>query len=91
MLENRVRRKIFGPERDMVTGEWRRLQNEELYAVYSSPNVIRMTKSRRTRWAWHLALMGKGGVHKGFWWGDLRERDYLEDVSVDGGSMELFS
>jgi hypothetical protein len=54
-----VLRKIFGPKRDEVTGEWRRLLNEELYAVYSSPNIIRVIKSRRLRWAGHVARVGK--------------------------------
>ena len=52
-------RKISGPERDEVTGEWRRLHNEELYAVYSSPNIIRVIKSRRLGWAGHVARMGE--------------------------------
>jgi hypothetical protein len=58
VFENRVLRKIFGPKRDEMTGEWRRLHNEELYAQYSSPNSIRVIKSRRMRWAGHVALMG---------------------------------
>ena len=59
VFENRVLRRIFGPKRDEVTGEWRRLHNEELYAVYSSPNIIRVIKSRRLRWAGHVACMGE--------------------------------
>jgi hypothetical protein len=59
VFENRVLRRIFGPKRDEVTGEWRRLHNEELNDLYSSPN-IRMIKSRRMRWAGHVARMGKG-------------------------------
>jgi hypothetical protein len=54
-----VLRKIFGPKRDEVTGEWRRLHNEELYALYSSPNIIQVYKSRRLRWAGHVACMGE--------------------------------
>jgi hypothetical protein len=54
-----VLRRIFGPKRDEVTGEWRRLHNKELYALYSSPNIIRVTKSRRLRWAGHVARMGE--------------------------------
>jgi hypothetical protein len=54
-----LRRKIFGPESDEVTGEWRRLHNEELYAVYFSPNIIRVIKSRRLKWAGHVARMGE--------------------------------
>jgi hypothetical protein len=58
VFENKVLRKIFGPKRDEVTGEWRRLHNKELYALYSSPNIIRVIKSRRLRWAGHVARMG---------------------------------
>jgi hypothetical protein len=59
VFENRVLRRIFGPEKDEVTGEWRRLHNEELYALYSSPNIIRVIKSKRLRWAKHVAHMGE--------------------------------
>ena len=51
---------IFGPRRDEVTGEWRRLHNEELNDLYSSPNIVRVIKSRRMRWAGHVARMGEG-------------------------------
>ena len=55
--------RIFGPRRDEVTGEWRRLLNEELNDLYSSPNIVRVIKSRRMRWAGHVARMGEeGGV-----------------------------
>ena len=54
MFENRVLRKIFGPKRERLTGEWRRLHNRELHALYSSPNI----KSRRMRWTGHVARMG---------------------------------
>jgi hypothetical protein len=53
----RVLRRIFGPKRDEVTGEWRRIHTEELYALYFSPNFIRVIKSRRQRWTGHLARM----------------------------------
>jgi hypothetical protein len=59
VFENRVLRRIFGPKRDEVTGEWRRLHNKELYALYSSPNIIRVITSRRLRWAGHVARMGE--------------------------------
>ena len=59
LFENRVLGMIFGPRRDEVTGKWRRLHNEELYALYSSPNIIRVIKSRRLRWAGHVARMGE--------------------------------
>ena len=64
MFENRVLR-IFGPRRDGVKGEWRKLYNEELNDLYSSPNIVRVIKSRRLRWAGHVARMEEGrGVHK---------------------------
>jgi hypothetical protein len=56
---NKVLRRIFGPKRDEVTGEWRRLHNKELYALYSSPNIIPEIKSRRLKWAGHVACMGE--------------------------------
>jgi hypothetical protein len=59
VFENRVLRRIFGPKRDEVTGEWRRLHNKEFYALYSSPNIIRVIKPRRLRWAGHVARMGE--------------------------------
>jgi hypothetical protein len=51
--------RIFGPRRDEVTGEWRKLHNEDLRGLYSSPSIIRMIKSRRMRWAGHVARMGE--------------------------------
>jgi hypothetical protein len=77
VFENRVLRRIFGPKRDETTGKWRRLHNEELNDLYSSPNIIRVMKSRRMGQAGHAACMGKREVHTGFWWGDLREGDHL--------------
>jgi hypothetical protein len=63
VFKNRVLRRIFGLKTDEVTGEWRRLHNKELYALYS-PNIIRVIKSRRLRWAGHMACMGEGrGAH----------------------------
>jgi hypothetical protein len=59
VFENMVLRIIFGPKRDEVTGEWRKLHNEELHIFYSSPNIIRQIKSRRMRWAGHVARMGE--------------------------------
>jgi hypothetical protein len=62
VFENRVLRRIFGPKRDEVTGNWRKLNNEELHNLYSSPNIIRMIKSRKMRWAGHVARIGGRGM-----------------------------
>jgi len=65
VFEDRVLRKIFGPKRDEVTGERRKLHDEELNDFYSSPNIVRVIKSRRMRWAGHVALMGeRRGVYR---------------------------
>jgi hypothetical protein len=60
MFENRVLRRIFGPKRNEVTGGWRKLHNEELHGLYSSPSIIRVIKARRMRWAEHVARIGGG-------------------------------
>jgi len=62
VFENRVLRRIFGPRRDEVTGEWRRLHNEELNDLYPAPNIVGVIKSRRMRWAGHVACMGEERV-----------------------------
>jgi hypothetical protein len=59
VFENRVLRSILGPKEDEVTGEWRKLHNEELHDLYSSPSIIRIIKARRTRWVGHMARMGE--------------------------------
>jgi hypothetical protein len=59
VFENRVLRRIFGPKRNEVMGEWMKWQNEELHNLYSSPDIIRQLKSRRMRWAGHVACMGE--------------------------------
>ena len=85
VFENRVLRKIFGPKGDEVTGEWRKLYNEELIDLYSSPSIFRVIKSRRMRWAGHVARMGERiGVYMVLVGGNLRERDHLGDPGVDG-------
>jgi hypothetical protein len=60
VFENWVLRRIFGVKTDKVTGEWRKLNNEQINDLYSSPNIVRVIKSRRTRWAGHVARMGEG-------------------------------
>jgi hypothetical protein len=65
VFENKVLRRVFGPRRDEVTGEWRRLHNEELNDLYCSPNIVRVIKSRRMRLVGHVARMGdERGVYR---------------------------
>ena len=65
VFENRVLRGVFGPKRDEVKGEWRKLHNEELSDLYPLPNIVRVVKSRRMRWAGHVARMEQGrGVYR---------------------------
>jgi len=84
VFENVVLRRIFGPRRDKVSGEWRRLHNEELNDLYSSPNIVWVMKLRRMRWAGHVARMGEERGFIGSWWGNRRERDHWGDLGVDG-------
>jgi hypothetical protein len=81
VFENRVLRGIFGPKRDEVTGEWRKLHNGELHILYSSPDTIRQIKSRRMKWEGH---MERGETCTGFWWERPKEKDHLKDQGVDG-------
>jgi len=84
VFEKRALRKIFVSERDDAIGYWRRLHNDELHDLYS-PNVIRLIKPRRMRWAGHVVHVGERiGVF--FFWGvgNLNERDHLEDLQVNG-------
>jgi hypothetical protein len=73
---NRVLRRIFGPKRNEVTGEWRKLHKEELHDLYSSPSIIRIIKSRKMRWAGHVARMGRRGMLIDYWWESQRESDH---------------
>jgi hypothetical protein len=68
VFKNKVLRRIFVPKRDKVTGGCRKLHNEELHDLYSSPSIIRMAKSKIMRWAGHVARIGRRGMHIGYWW-----------------------
>jgi hypothetical protein len=79
-----VLRRIFGPKRE-VDGSWRKLHDDELHSLYSSLNIVRVIKSRRMRWAGHVAHMGEGrGVYRGFYLGGLKVRDHWEDLGIGG-------
>jgi hypothetical protein len=62
----------------------KKLHDEEFNDLYLTLNIVRVSKSRRMRWAGYVARLGRGEVFTGFWWGNLRERDHLEDPGVDG-------
>jgi hypothetical protein len=84
LFENRVLRRIFGPKRYEVTGEWRKLHNEELSDLCTSLTTIQVIEPRRMIWAGHVARMGEmRDVYRGLW-GNTRERVHLEDPGVDG-------
>jgi hypothetical protein len=85
VFENRVLRGVFGPKRDEVMGERRKVHYGELHNLYSSPDIIRQIKSRRMRWAGHVARMGEGReTCTGFWWESTKERDNSKNRGVDG-------
>jgi hypothetical protein len=84
VFENMVLRRIFGPKRDKARRDWRKLHNEGLDDLYSSPNIVRVIKSRKVRWAGHVARMGEQRHIQGFGGGNLRERDHLENSRLDG-------
>jgi hypothetical protein len=76
VFENRVLRRVFGPERYKMVGGWRKLHNEELHNLYSSANIIRMIKSRRLRLAGYIARMEAKRKRVGFWWESQKERNH---------------
>ena len=82
---NRVLRRIFGPRRDEITGEWRKLHTEEPNDLYTSSSIVRLIKSRRMRWAGKVEHMGtRGETYTGFCRGNQRERNHLGEPGVDG-------
>jgi hypothetical protein len=83
VFENRVLRRIFGPKMDEVTGEWRKVHIEEFNNLHCSPNIVRTINSRRMRLARHVASTGRGEACVGFWWGNPRKRDHLENPDLD--------
>ena len=80
----RVLWRIFGPKWDEVTGEWRTLHTEDLNNMYCSPIIVGEIKSRRMRWAGHVARIAEVEAFTEFGWGDLWERDHLGDPGIDG-------
>jgi hypothetical protein len=74
VFENKVLRRIFGPKRNEVTGGWRKLHNEDLRDLYSSPSIIRIIKSRRMRRAGRVTRVGRRGTRTGYWWESQRKR-----------------
>ena len=84
VFENRVLRRVFGPKRDEVTGEWRKVHNEELNDLYCSPKFVRVIKSRRMRWAGHEARMGRREPCAGIFVGKPEKRDHWGDPGIDG-------
>jgi hypothetical protein len=95
VFENRVLRRIFGPKRNEVTSEWRKLHDKELHDLYSSPSIIRIIKSRRMRWADHVARMEKRNAYRLMVGkpegkrplGRLRRRRWVDNIMMDLGEM----
>jgi hypothetical protein len=82
-FEKRMLRRIFRRLRE-EDGSWRKLHNDELHSLYDSLDIVRVFKSRKMRWAEHVARMGRGEVFTGFWFGGPKVRDHWEDLGVDG-------
>jgi hypothetical protein len=84
VFENRVLRRIFGPMRNQVTGEWRRLHNKELNALYSPPNIFRVIKLRRMAWAGHMSHVWEGRGTYRVLVGKPKGKDQCKDLGGDG-------
>jgi hypothetical protein len=84
VFENRVHRNSFRLYREVSNGEWTKQHNHKLHDLYFPPNIMRVTKSKRMRRAEHVARMGREEIATGFWYGNLKERNNLEDLGVDG-------
>jgi hypothetical protein len=82
-----LRTGCFGPKRDEAIGDSRKLHNEDLHDVYSSPSIITMSKSERMIWAGHVARMGRKAIHIEYWWGSQKDRDHWEDQDVGGWTV----
>jgi hypothetical protein len=87
VFENRVLRRMFGRKRDQVTGEWRKLHNEELRDLYFSPSIIRMIKSRKMGWAGHVARMGEKGKPEGKRPLGKPRRRWVDNIRMDLGEV----
>jgi hypothetical protein len=81
VFENRALRRIFGPKRNKMTGGWRRVHNEDLHNLYASPDILRMIKSRRMRWAGHVVCMGE--MHIKPWLENVKGRGHSGNLSLD--------
>ena len=87
VFEKRVLRRVFCPKRDEVTGEWRKLYNEELRDLYSLPNIVRVVKSRRMRWAGHVSRRGRERCAQGRWKDNIRID--LQELGGGGAWIDL--
>jgi hypothetical protein len=84
MFENRVPRKVFGSKREEATGDWRRLHNEGLRDLYCSPNIIRVIKRKNEMVGACSTYKGIGEAHTEFWWGNVKQKDQFDDLTIDG-------
>jgi len=82
-IKIRMLKRIFGPKRDEGIREWRKIHSENLYVLYSSPNIVLFIKSRRMRLAGNVARVEMVEIYAECWWGNLRERNHLENPGVD--------